>query len=109
MGKASQTMRQQEQMNSHQAKLPEQRNIRSLINWPFLALITMYRYTLSPLIGQNCRFHPTCSCYAHQAIDQLGLFKGIVLTIKRILKCHPLHPGGFDPVPGCSTDDSSQK
>lgn len=64
-----------------------------------IMLITGYRYLLSPFLGQNCRFYPSCSCYAKEAIESFGLFKGLWLTSKRILKCNPWHPGGFDPVP----------
>ncbi|MGB6338317.1 MAG: membrane protein insertion efficiency factor YidD, partial [Candidatus Aminicenantaceae bacterium] len=52
-----------------------------------------------PLFGQHCRFFPSCSDYTHEAIDKHGLFKGLYLGTKRLLKCHPLHPGGVDPVP----------
>lgn len=62
-------------------------------------LIKIYRYTLSPIIGQQCRFLPTCSCYAEEAILQHGIFKGLSLTCGRILRCHPWHAGGYDPVP----------
>lgn len=64
-----------------------------------LALIHIYRYCLSPLLGPNCRFFPTCSDYAVQAIDKHGAGYGSWLALKRIARCHPWHPGGFDPVP----------
>jgi hypothetical protein len=64
-----------------------------------LALIHIYRYSLSPLLGPNCRFFPTCSDYALQAIDKHGAGYGSWLALKRIARCHPWHPGGFDPVP----------
>ena len=64
-----------------------------------LGLITAYRYLLSPLLGPSCRFYPTCSAYAAEAIDTHGALRGSWLAGKRILKCHPWHPGGFDPVP----------
>jgi hypothetical protein len=54
---------------------------------------------MSPLLGQNCRFYPTCSHYSIEALERFGAVKGSWLTIKRLLKCHPLHPGGVDPVP----------
>ena len=72
----------------------------SLLTVPFRCLIKGYQVLISPMLGQNCRFHPTCSCYAHQALEQHGLVKGTWLSIKRIMKCNPLHPGGFDYVPG---------
>lgn len=64
-----------------------------------LALIHVYRYSLSPLLGPNCRFFPSCSDYALQAIDKHGAGYGSWLALKRIARCHPWHPGGFDPVP----------
>ena len=62
-------------------------------------LIKVYRYAISPLIGQRCRFHPTCSAYGLEALDRHGFLKGSKLTLLRLLRCHPWHPGGFDPVP----------
>jgi putative membrane protein insertion efficiency factor len=64
-----------------------------------LVLIKTYRYCLSPLLGPNCRFFPTCSDYAALAIDKHGAGRGSWLALKRIARCHPWHPGGFDPVP----------
>ncbi|MEW9797855.1 membrane protein insertion efficiency factor YidD [Alteromonas sp. CYL-A6] len=64
-----------------------------------LLLIKFYQWFISPLLGQRCRFHPTCSYYAIEALKRHGLINGGWLSIKRILKCHPLHAGGFDPVP----------
>jgi putative membrane protein insertion efficiency factor len=64
-----------------------------------LGLINAYRYLLSPLLGPSCRFYPTCSAYAAEAIDTHGAFRGSCLALRRILKCHPWHPGGLDPVP----------
>ena len=64
-----------------------------------IALIKAYQRLLSPLLGKNCRFNPTCSSYAIEAIDTFGLIKGSWLAGKRILKCHPLNAGGNDPVP----------
>jgi uncharacterized protein len=64
-----------------------------------LAFIDAYRLLLSPFLGANCRFYPTCSAYAAEAIETHGALRGAWLGIKRILRCHPWHPGGFDPVP----------
>jgi len=64
-----------------------------------LKLIRAYQILLSPLLGNNCRFHPTCSAYAATAVEQHGAGRGTWLTIRRLLKCHPWHPGGVDPVP----------
>lgn len=64
-----------------------------------LALVRAYRYLLSPWIGQHCRFHPSCSVYAIQALEQHGAARGSWLTLQRLSRCHPFHPGGEDPVP----------
>ena len=64
-----------------------------------LTLIRVYQYTVSPVLGPACRFYPTCSEYAYQAIKRYGLFKGLSLSFKRLLRCHPFNPGGVDPVP----------
>jgi len=61
-----------------------------------ILLIEIYRKFISPLKGQTCRFYPTCSDYFIQALEKYGFFKGSYLGIKRILKCHPFHPGGYD-------------
>ncbi|MBU1049754.1 membrane protein insertion efficiency factor YidD [Candidatus Bipolaricaulota bacterium] len=61
--------------------------------------IRVYQRVLSPLLPNRCRFYPTCSHYAVEAIEKHGAIRGLWLATKRILKCHPLHPGGFDPVP----------
>ena len=63
-------------------------------------LIKIYQITLSPLLGSNCRFQPTCSQYMIEAIDLHGVLKGFGLGLKRISKCHPLGAKGYDPVPG---------
>ncbi len=65
----------------------------------FLALIRFYRKFISPMFGRRCRFLPTCSDYAYQSISKHGALKGLYLSIRRILKCHPFHEGGYDPVP----------
>ena len=65
----------------------------------FVCLVKIYQVTLSPLLGSNCRFNPTCSNYAIQAIRLHGPFKGSLLSLKRISKCHPFNKGGIDQVP----------
>lgn len=65
----------------------------------FLAVIRFYQVIISPLKPPACRFYPTCSQYGMEAVQRFGALKGGWLTIKRILKCHPFHPGGLDPVP----------
>lgn len=64
-----------------------------------LSLIRAYQYLLSPFLGQNCRFYPSCSSFTREAILKHGAFKGSWLGLKRIGKCHPFHEGGYDPVP----------
>ncbi|HKK21340.1 MAG TPA: membrane protein insertion efficiency factor YidD [candidate division Zixibacteria bacterium] len=66
--------------------------------YPLIFVIYLYRYTLSPIIGNQCRFEPTCSHYAEDALKKYGAFRGSLLAVKRILKCHPWHEGGYDPV-----------
>lgn len=70
-----------------------------LIQRALLALITVYRYAVSPFLGQRCRFHPSCSAYAAEALTKYGALRGSWLALKRVCRCHPFHPGGHDPVP----------
>jgi len=64
-----------------------------------LFLIHVYQHTFSLLLGPSCRFTPSCSSYAFTAIERFGIKEGAWLAFKRLIKCHPLHPGGYDPVP----------
>jgi putative membrane protein insertion efficiency factor len=64
-----------------------------------LIIIKFYQYVISPLTGRNCRYYPTCSAYAIEALEKYGCLKGTTLAVKRVLRCHPFHAGGFDPVP----------
>jgi putative membrane protein insertion efficiency factor len=64
-----------------------------------LVAIRCYQLVLSPVFGPACRFYPSCSEYTFQAIQHYGLFKGFQLGVRRLLRCHPFHPGGFDPLP----------
>ncbi len=61
--------------------------------------VRLYRYLLSPWLGERCRFFPSCSCYCETAIRRFGVLKGVFLSGRRILRCHPWHSGGCDPVP----------
>ena len=67
-----------------------------------LATIQVYRYAISPLMANHCRFYPSCSCYTQKAIELHGLLRGGWLGIRRLSRCHPWNPGGFDPVPPLS-------
>lgn len=69
------------------------------MKYVFLFFIRLYRKYISPLSKPHCRFFPTCSAYAYEAIKKYGALKGGFLTVKRILKCHPFNAGGYDPVP----------
>ncbi|MCH8271854.1 MAG: membrane protein insertion efficiency factor YidD [Candidatus Marinimicrobia bacterium] len=76
-------------MNKH-------KNIAQLIT---LGLLRIYRLAISPFLGSNCRFYPSCSVYSIEAVEKYGVIKGGFMSIKRISKCHPFHTGGVDLVP----------
>ncbi|MCE9632888.1 MAG: membrane protein insertion efficiency factor YidD [Methylophilales bacterium] len=65
----------------------------------FIWLIKTYRFCLSPVLGNSCRFSPSCSCYAIEALEKYGVLRGGLLTAKRLTRCHPWHAGGYDPIP----------
>jgi putative membrane protein insertion efficiency factor len=71
-------------------------------------LIRGYQLVIGPLLGPRCRFYPSCSQYAIEAIETHGASRGVWLTIKRISRCHPWHEGGFDPVPACLNHSHDQ-
>ena len=73
--------------------------LSSFIKTFFLFLIKIYQIFLSPFFGKQCRFEPTCSKYSEEAIKKHGSYRGLILTIKRLLKCHPWGQSGYDPVP----------
>jgi hypothetical protein len=73
--------------------------IKNIFKMLALFIIRAYQYIISPLLGPSCRFYPTCSEYAYQAVVRYGVLKGSFLALKRILRCHPFNPGGVDPVP----------
>jgi putative membrane protein insertion efficiency factor len=64
------------------------------------SLVHAYRWLISPMLGPSCRFYPSCSAYALEALERFGALKGSWLTVRRLGRCHPWHPGGYDPVPG---------
>ena len=82
-------------------KQPIQLNkmLRNISIFPFLLLIRIYQSLISPLLGPSCRFTPTCSQYAKEALKKHGLFKGLYLTLNRLSSCHPWGKSGHDPVP----------
>ncbi len=69
-------------------------------------MVRLYQMLLSPFLGNQCRFHPSCSNYALEALDRYGAVKGGWLALRRLSRCHPYHPGGFDPVPGVPADST---
>lgn len=76
-----------------------QSHAKTFIGRGFIVFIRLYQLAISPLLGQRCRFYPTCSQYAITAIDEHGSLRGTLLIIKRLAKCHPFHSGGIDLVP----------
>ncbi len=91
-------------MSARQAQPPAQP--RGLVQACVLFLIRAYQQFVSPLMPLGCRYYPTCSHYAAEAIEQRGVLRGIGLGVRRILRCHPFAPGGFDPVPDALSDTS---
>lgn len=75
------------------------KKLAQILSFPFIILIKLYQVLLSPLLGNKCRYTPTCSHYGIEALKKYGLFKGSWLTIKRISRCHPWGGHGYDPVP----------
>ena len=73
--------------------------LSNFVKYIFLSLIKLYQLLLSPFFGKQCRFTPSCSNYSNQAIKKHGAIRGVLLTIKRLLKCHPWGDDGYDPVP----------
>jgi len=72
-----------------------------------LILVRAYRYALSPMLGQHCRFHPSCSAYTEQALQRHGVIKGLGLGLWRLLRCNPFSKGGYDPVPETAVSSHS--
>lgn len=74
-----------------------------------LLTIKFYQYAISPLMASHCRFYPSCSCYTYEAIEEYGFLHGSYLSARRLLRCHPWNPGGYDPVPLKKTSKLSPK
>ncbi|HNY16422.1 MAG TPA: membrane protein insertion efficiency factor YidD [Treponemataceae bacterium] len=70
-----------------------------MLQYLLCGVIRLYQRFISPLLPSACRYYPTCSAYAYEAIKKYGPMKGFVLSVKRIMRCHPFHEGGYDPVP----------
>jgi putative membrane protein insertion efficiency factor len=83
--------------------------MRSTIVTGLTVAIRAYRYVISPLLGPTCRFYPSCSCYAEEALQRHGAMRGSYLTVRRLLRCHPWHEGGFDPVPPSTINNEAIK
>lgn len=75
----------------------------SAAGWVLVGLLTVYRRFISPLLGPRCRFYPSCSTYALEAVQLHGALRGSWLAIRRLSRCHPFHAGGLDPVPGSAS------
>ncbi len=73
--------------------------LKSLLVWPLVMAIRAYQLAISPMLGNRCRFYPSCSDYSMEALQRHGVFRGLWLAVRRIGRCHPWHPGGYDPVP----------
>ena len=83
--------------------------MRQLLILPFIVVIRAYQYLISPLLGSNCRFTPSCSAYAIEAVQRHGALRGGALTVKRMGRCHPWGGSGLDPVPNEDAFDETQK
>ena len=73
--------------------------LAAVLAWPFKFLVRFYQAVISPQLPGVCRYYPSCSSYALQALERYGIFKGLYLTLRRILRCHPWGGSGYDPVP----------
>ena len=72
--------------------------MQKLVHWFVLRLILFYQYAISPHFPSCCRYVPTCSTYAYQAVQKYGICRGGFMAVRRLLRCHPFHPGGYDPL-----------
>jgi uncharacterized protein len=87
-------------MGKHEGRTPTIiiKRENTVVKGILIRLLDIYRILISPYIPTQCRFYPTCSCYMKEAIEKKGISKGIAMGLKRILKCNPFYPGGYDPV-----------
>ncbi|WNK00519.1 membrane protein insertion efficiency factor YidD [Thalassospiraceae bacterium LMO-JJ14] len=93
---------------SEAPEMPE-RVAERLVRAPLHALVMLYRYGISPFMPGSCRFHPSCSCYAEEALHEHGAWRGSFLAVKRILRCHPWGGSGYDPVPAADPVDLADR
>lgn len=75
------------------------------MKYVLIGFLKLYRLVISPMYGQVCKFHPSCSAYSLEAVQRHGAWKGSVLTVKRLGRCHPWSAGGYDPVPGTGVSE----
>ena len=83
--------------------------VSKVLAWPLIQLVRLYRLAISPWLGANCRFDPTCSSYAIEALEVHGVLKGTWLAMRRIGRCHPWGGSGYDPVPNVPEDDNETR
>jgi len=83
--------------------------VSKVLAWPLVQLVRLYRLAISPWLGANCRFDPTCSSYAIEALEVHGVLKGTWLAVRRIGRCHPWGGSGYDPVPNSPEDDDETR
>ena len=81
--------------------------VSKALAWPLIQLVRLYRIAISPWLGANCRFDPTCSSYAIEALQRHGILSGTWLAVRRIGRCHPWGGSGYDPVPGGEEDSDA--
>ena len=74
------------------------------MKWAVMVAIRGYRWLISPVTAPTCRYYPTCSAYAEEAVQRFGVLRGSWLAVRRLGRCHPWHPGGYDPVPSDGND-----
>ncbi len=82
--------------------------VSKVVTWPLIRLLRFYRLAISPLLGLNCRFDPSCSRFAIEALEIHGLFRGTWLALRRIARCHPWGGSGYDPVPDANRQDKRE-
>lgn len=83
--------------------------VSKVLAWPLIQLVRFYRLAISPWLGANCRFDPSCSSYAIEALEVHGILKGTVLAARRIGRCHPWGGSGYDPVPDTKKNDAETR